>query len=324
MSGNSSDAAILQPILTGAAGLKETTTLFYHPIGGGSINDTYQVSTKDNKRWFCKFNSAALFPGLFVKEANGLALLRRQGLIRVPAVVACTGAGDRQVLVLEWIDQGPESPQGGSMRLRSTGFWRAFGEQLARLHRVTQDSFGLDENNYMGALPQDNRPIASWPEFFIRRRLQPQVRVAFDHGLLEPSALGHFERLYPALPGIFNEEPPSLLHGDLWSGNFLCDQQEQPVLIDPAVYFGHRSMDLAMTTLFGGFESAFYEAYAYHYPLSSNYREQWEIANLYPLLIHLNLFGKRPSSGGPLSPSSPVTFASLGYLGNILHTIQRF
>ena len=96
------------------------------------------------------------------------------------------------------------------------------------------------------------------------------------------------------------------------------------MLIDPAPYYGHRSIDLAMTTLFGGFEKAFYESYAHHYPLPANYREQWEICNLYPLLIHLNLFGKRPSSGGPLSPSSVVTFASLGYYQNILHTIQRF
>jgi fructosamine-3-kinase len=157
----------------------------------------------------------------------------------------------------------------------------------------------------MGALVQDNTPSPTWVEFFRERRLEPQVRSAIDAGLIDRSTLGHFQRLYTRLPDFFPVEPPSLVHGDLWSGNFLCDTAGQPVLIDPAVYFGHRHMDLAMTTLFGGFEPAFYEAYHYHYPLPPHCHRQWEIANLYPLLIHLNLFGS-------------------GYKGNILHTIQRF
>ena len=288
--------SILQQVLSGVTGGKNAESLFYRPVGGGSINEAFLVYTKFNKRWFCKFNDAARFPGLFVKEAGGLSLLRRQGGMRVPEVVACSEMDDRQILVLEWIEEGPRSPV----------FWKLFGEQVARLHQVTHDSFGLEENNYMGALPQENTPVAAWVDFFIRRRLEPQIRLAADRGLLDPAAIRHFERLYPALPGIFGEpEAPSLLHGDLWSGNFLCDNSGHPVLIDPAVYYGHRSMDLAMTTLFGGFEQAFYDSYAYHYPLPANYQEQWDIANLYPLLIHLNLFGK-------------------SYLRNILHTIQRF
>jgi protein-ribulosamine 3-kinase len=114
-----------------------------------------------------------------------------------------------------------------------------------------------------------------------------------------------FENLYRELESVFDIEQPSLLHGDLWNGNFMCDQNSEPVLIDPALYFGHRSMDLAMTALFGGFEKSFYEAYNYHFPFPNNYREQWEICNLYPLLIHLNLFGA-------------------GYLGQIGRTLERF
>ncbi len=133
----------------------------------------------------------------------------------------------------------------------------------------------------------------------------PQVKLASDKHLLPSSHAARFERLYERLPAIFPPEPPALLHGDLWSGNFLCNHRQQPVLIDPAVYYGHRSMDMAMTTLFGGFDKPFYDSYHYHYPLPPNYREQWEICNLYPLLIHLNLFG-------------------LGYLADILHTIQRY
>ncbi|MBS1662044.1 MAG: fructosamine kinase family protein [Bacteroidetes bacterium] len=284
---------VLQSVLSGIH--PPTGPLSCRPIGGGSINDTYQVLTKDNKRWFGKFNNAHDFPDLFVKEARGLALLNQQQLFRVPTIAACSQVGDTQVLLLEWIDSGPQSPR----------FWRDFGQSLALLHQVTSTSFGLPENNYMGALPQDNTPSPTWLELFIHRRLEPQIHIARTHGLLDETAHRHFQRLYQHLPEIFPPEPPSLLHGDLWSGNFLCDTHSKPVLIDPAVYFGHRSVDLAMTTLFGGFAPAFYEAYAHHYPLPPNYREQWEICNLYPLLIHLNLFGK-------------------SYLANILNTIQRF
>jgi len=307
-------------------------------VGGGSINSAFQILTKPNNRWFGKFNNAELFPGLFRKESNGLALLRQLGPIRIPATILCTVTEGIQVLLLEWIDEG----------LRTVDFWRRFGQQLALQHQVSQATvavtpsvppsapiFGLGEDNYMGALPQNNTPTSTWVEFFIQHRLEPQIRLATDAGLLDNSALGHFRRLYPRLPDFFPPEPPSLLHGDLWSGNFLCDTAGQPVLIDPAVYFGHRNMDLAMTTLFGGFEPAFYEAYNDIYPFPKNYAQQWEIANLYPLLIHLNLFGSRPSPdllrhGQNFTRTSflvrPRSYPSdaLGYGRNILHTIRRF
>jgi fructosamine-3-kinase len=120
----------------------------------------------------------------------------------------------------------------------------------------------------------------------------PQVELALMNKLLETAHALQFEKLYKKLEQIFPSGPSSLLHGDLWSGNFLADDMGNPVLIDPAVYFGHRSMDLAMTTLFGGFQKAFYESYHYYYPFPENYQQQWDICNLYPLLIHLNLFGK--------------------------------
>jgi protein-ribulosamine 3-kinase len=289
--------------LSGIPGLPPAGELFIRQVGGGSINATYQLSTKNNSRWFCKFNDARQFPDLFAKEANGLALLRQQLIIRIPATIACLQAAHHQILLLEWIEEGP----------KTTGFWRLFGEQLAALHRAAtphlspegRPLFGLEEDNYMGALPQDNTHSPGWTEFFARRRLEPQIRLAADSGLLDNTAIRHFERLYSRLPDFFPPEPPALLHGDLWSGNFLCDTAGRPVLIDPAVYYGHRSIDLAMTTLFGGFEKLFYEAYDYHYPLPPGYQQQWVICNLYPLLIHLNLFGH-------------------AYLPNILTTIQRF
>jgi fructosamine-3-kinase len=270
------------------------TSLQLTPVGGGSINETYRI-TSGKQHFFCKINQLAVFPGLFEREQQGLELLAQQQVIRIPTVIACGHTGDHQVLVLEWIAQG----------LQTTAFWKTFGEQLAALHHIQGNEFGLATDNYMGALPQSNQPTDNWIDFFIQQRLQPQVQLAVNRQLLEPGHSNQFEKLYRQLDNVFSKEPATLLHGDLWSGNFLCDDAENPVLIDPAPYYGHRSMDLAMTTLFGGFDAPFYESYHYHYPLPANYRQQWEICNLYPLLIHLNLFGK-------------------SYLADIVHTIRRY
>jgi len=271
------------------------TAVQFSPVGGGSINHTWRVNTNTKAQYFCKLNSAKKFPGLFRCEQQGLELLGKQQVIRVPQVIACTETGDHQLLLLEWIEQG----------IKTESFWQLFGKQLAALHQVTGSYFGLDSDNYMGALPQHNNPSGNWCDFFAMQRLEPQVRMAVNRGLLPDGYVPRFEKLYRKLPSLFPAEPPALLHGDLWSGNYLCDAQGQPVLIDPAVYYGHSSVDMAMTTLFGGFDELFYKAYQYYRPLPPGYREQWEIANLYPLLIHLNLFGT-------------------GYLADIVHTVRRF
>lgn len=260
---------------------KPLTGARFEMIGGGSINETYRVTTVQGDLYFVKINSVHEYPGLFEKEARGLEFLGKQQLIRVPVVIACEVIGNYQVLVLEWIKPGN----------RDTHFWKEFGTALARLHHVSESFFGFDHDNYMGALPQVNSKNDNWPQFFVENRLQPQLELAIHRSLITRKELTCFERLYIKIPDIFNEEKPSLLHGDLWSGNFMCDEQRRPVLIDPAVYFGHRSVDLGMTTLFGGFAAEFYDAYHFHFPFPANYREQWEVANLYPLLIHLNLFG---------------------------------
>ncbi|MCW3119136.1 MAG: Fructosamine/Ketosamine-3-kinase [Chitinophagaceae bacterium] len=250
-------------------------------IGGGSINDTYKLNANKGQTFFVKTNSAARFPALLEKEKNGLEFIAKQKTIRVPEIISYYVTGEQQFLILEWIEEGVQTPS----------FWKAFGEQLAKLHKTTNTSFGYCEDNYMGALFQSNVFSANWVHFFIHCRLQPQIHLATDNGLLEQKHISSFENLYKKLGQIFNEENPSLLHGDLWRGNFMCTASGQPVLIDPAVYFGHRNMDLGMTTLFGGFEKSFYESYHYHFPLPGNYQDQWNVCNLYPLLIHLNLFG---------------------------------
>ena len=251
-------------------------------IGGGSINNTYRLQVNQKFAFFLKTNKAARFPGLFEKEKGGLEYLRSQKIITIPAVLYCGTNDDDQLLILEWIEPGH----------KTESFWKKFGEQLAELHHCTHTHFGFADNNYMGALPQQNQVTNSWVDFFITHRLVPQVEMALASHLLSKKEAEGIENLYQKLDTIFNVEKPSLLHGDLWSGNFMCNSKSAPVLIDPAVYFGHRSIDLAMTTLFGGFDKAFYSSYHHHFPLPSNYQEQWDICNLYPLLIHLNLFGQ--------------------------------
>ena len=263
------------------------------PVGGGCINQTYKITTATND-FFCKTNSASKFPHLFEKERNGLALIEKQNIRKVPTLIAYDILDDQQILILEWIEEGTKDNQ----------FWKTFGEQLARLHQISSKQFGLDENNFMGSISQSNKQHQNWISFFKEERLQPLVKTCIDNKLFSSKQQSQFEAFYQRLPQIFNDENPTLLHGDLWSGNYMCSKN-QPVLIDPAVYFGHPSVDLAMTTLFGGFDKKFYEAYHYHKPLPANYEEQWEVCNLYPLLIHLILFGKT-------------------YLAKIQQTLDRF
>jgi fructosamine-3-kinase len=201
----------------------------------------------------------------------------------VPDVFDSFQIDDTQILLLKWIEGGE----------RNKTFWKIFGEQLAALHSHTQDKFGLDHDNYMGSVDQKNDEKDNWIIFFGENRLQPLMKKCLDANLLSTGDEKLFYSLIQKLSNFFDEhEKPSLQHGDLWSGNFMCDEESKPVLIDPAVYYGHRSIDLGMTTLFGGFPQDFYDSYSYHTPFESNYREQWEISNLYPLLIHLLLFGK--------------------------------
>lgn len=250
------------------------------PLGGGSINDCYRLDT-DAGRFFVKMNAADQHPSMFEAEADGLHRLGSARAIRVPKVIAFGEDHDDSYLLLEHIDGGP----------KSMVFWEAFGRSLARLHTITSPSFGLERNNYIGSLKQANTPRASWAEFFIAHRLEPLVRMARNRNRLGDSHVLRFERLYTKLHDLCPAEPPALIHGDLWNGNFLCDASERPVLIDPAVYYGHREMDIAMTKLFGGFDDAFYVAYNSERPLEKGWEERLDVWNLYPLLVHVNLFG---------------------------------
>ena len=200
------------------------TSISFKSVGGGSINQCYKIDT-EKKSFFCKLNQSENFPDLFVKEKSGLDTLALQRVIRVPLVKSVFSYNGTQVLLMEWIEQGK----------KTDSFWNLFGEQLARLHHVTSIKYGFDEDNYMGALPQSNNYADEWIDFFVRHRLMPQIKIAVDNRLLNSDHVTHFERLFKQLPQLLSPEPASLLHGDLWSGNFLCDDRGYPVLVDPAV-----------------------------------------------------------------------------------------
>lgn len=248
--------------------------------GGGCINSGGRLRTTAGN-FFLKWNDEKKFPGMFDAESKGLKLLSWQKIIRVPEVIDHGANGSHQFLLLEYIDQ----------KSRSKNYWQQLGVRLASLHRCSAEAHGLDHNNYIGSQRQYNQQSPSWIHFFIQQRLSVQLKVAVDGGLAPSNWSKKFETLYSILPSLLPEEKPSLLHGDLWSGNLITDDKGEPCLIDPAVYFGNREADLAMTKLFGGFENAFYSSYQEAFPLQPGFEKRTDLYNLYPLLVHVNLFG---------------------------------
>lgn len=251
-------------------------------ISGGSINQAAKVTLNDGTVCFLKWNTSA-DPEMFVVEEKGLELLASAGTpLRIPDVLG-TGQTDEGIgfLVQGFIAEGRAKPNSAVN----------FGRALAQLHKQHNDTFGLDYDNFIGRLPQANTPHESWVDFFIQERMEPQLQMASDSGKLRSGTISSFKSMYKKLPDIFPNEPPSLLHGDLWGGNYFFDQNGKATIYDPAVYYGHREIELAFTHLFGGFPSNFYSAYNKTYPLSSGFSQRKDIYNLYPLLVHTNLFG---------------------------------
>jgi fructosamine-3-kinase len=252
------------------------------PVVGGSINDAYRVTLRD-RTLFVKTHPRGQ-PNLFRREAAGLSWLREAGAVRVPDVVAVADDGETFVrfLALEWVDQGAAAPDHDEV----------LGQELAALHRFGAPTFGLDEDNFIGDLPQRNEPATRWSEFYATRRLAPLVRLAVERGRLEGSITTRFERLYDRLDDLVGPiEAPSRLHGDLWSGNAMVGADGYPWLVDPAIYGGHREVDLAMMRLFGGFGERCFAAYDEALPLTAGHHDRVGLYQLYPLLVHVVLFG---------------------------------
>jgi len=250
------------------------------PVGGGCINETAKITTNQGL-FFAKRNNAKQYPKMLEAEAKGLQLLKDTSEIKTPEVIAQKIINNTQYLILECIES----------RGMSKNFWNDFGKSLAKLHRHSAEKFGLDHPNYIGSLSQSNCQHSSWNEFFILERLEPQIKMAIDSKQINQSANQRFHKLFSQLETIFPIEKPSLLHGDLWNGNYLIGSKGEPCIIDPAVYFGHREMDMGMTKLFGGFTSEFYQSYNEEFSLEKDWQERTGICNLYPLMVHVNLFG---------------------------------
>jgi fructosamine-3-kinase len=218
---------------------------------------------------------------MFFAEEEGLQMLASASACRVPEVIGVFEGESASGILLEWIDSGPASDDA----------WASFGRDLAHLHEVTSVQFGLDHTNYMGSLQQINNFHVSFPDFFREERLKPQIELAVNRGFLEAGDISSFDRIFKWLDENMADEKPSLVHGDLWSGNAMIDTNGRGVLIDPAVSFSSSHVDMAMTTLFGGFNDYFYAAYAEVRPFNLDHQRVWDIMNLYPLLVHVNLFG---------------------------------
>lgn len=272
-------------------------------VSGGDINEAAKVTTKEGQ-FFVKWNSprtesqgqiesASLkqlkmgqilekYPEMFPLEAVGLRLLERVEEVRVPKVAVVA----QNCLVLEWIEFRVSGRHDKEAQ-------RKLGEQLARLHKHTHDKHGLGDDNYIGKLPQKNRFTECWWQFYGEQRIKPQLAIARKNGYVDEEFEERIWQLYDKLPELLPENvEASVLHGDLWGGNWAVDTSGEPVVFDPAVYCGHREMDLAMTELFGGFGKEFYKAYDEEWSIDLGYEKRKKLYQLYPLMVHLNLFGK--------------------------------
>lgn len=269
------------------------------PVYGGDINESFAMSLSDGHTLFIKTNRAGAL-NMFKAEERGLLAIASTGTISAPGVICSGIIGDRSYLMMSYID--------GASRRKD--FWESFAHSLADMHAadtsgfVSSGKFGFDADNYIGSSEQYNTNEESWTEFFIEHRLKPQFSRAkrfFDHQSLEK-----IDRLIGRIPDLLVEpKTPSLIHGDLWSGNYVTGDDGFAWLIDPAVYVGHPEADIAMTELFGGYDRRFYDAYRESGLLMPGYEDRRDIYNLYHMLNHLNLFGS-------------------GYYGAVMRIVDRY
>lgn len=241
------------------------------PVSGGCINHAYCIASGSQKV-FLKHNRRDLFPGMFEAEAAGLQLLRESRSVNVPHVLGTGDFGNDSYILLEFIEPGKKRKD----------YWEDAGRRLAALHRCVSEKYGLEQDNYIGSVRQSNKKHKDWIHFFLEERIKP-----FTDILTYPD----YDKMEKTLRSMIPAEMPALLHGDLWNGNVITGSQGQACLIDPAVYYGHRETDLAMTKLFGGFPREFFDAYKEENPLQPGFEGRIDVYNLYPLLVHARLFG---------------------------------
>lgn len=256
------------------------------PVSGGDISSAFLIKSAGNS-FFLKVNNKPFSREMFSAEKIGLETIKSTQTIAVPDVILVDSFENQSFLLMEFVEN--RRPNGND--------FKNLGEKLAHLHLCANNQFGFGSENFIGSLPQRNTFHTDWSEFYWYQRILPQLKMAFDNRLLSKEELLKEDKAISKFNDIFGEVKPSLLHGDLWSGNYLISTNGTPYLIDPATYFGHSMIDIAMTRLFGGFDAEFYNAYHEIIPKTENFEAQIELYQLYYLLVHLNLFGTGYYSG---------------------------
>lgn len=273
----------LEDVLTAKMG-KQLKIRIATPLSGGDINEAYRLETTEGV--YClKINRKQNALANFEAEAKGLNTLSDSAFM-VPAPLHTGQTENFAFLLMDFIESGKPGPD----------YWDIFGRQLANLHRISHTEFGLGTDNFIGYLPQSNRRHPSWADFYAAERIFPLLQKAVERNLLAKKYLLSELKWANFFKSLFPEETPALLHGDLWAGNKMVSKSGLPVLIDPAVYFGHREMDLGMMQLFGGFDARLLAAYHEIYPLKEGWKSRIKWCQLYPLLVHLLLFGRSYAS----------------------------
>lgn len=246
---------------------------------GGNFNLAVKVKVAEGD-YFIKWNQGD-HEGMFESEAKSLQTLRDKDVLSIPEVINYGKILDKEYLMIEFL----------TASYKQANYWQDFGQKLAKLHTHTHHSHGLDFNNYIGALRQNNEWMEDGVQFFIEKRLKVQAGLALYDRKISQELYDKFQVLFEKIPNLIPNEKPSLLHGDLWSGNVMTDNNGFVALVDPACYYGLREAELAFTTMFGGFEPEFYEAYHEVYPIENGFGDRIPLYNLYPLMVHVNLFG---------------------------------
>ena len=257
----------------------EITVEGYRMLSGGNLSNAVRLETREGF-FFLKWNEHPA-GDFFSSHAQSLELLRATQLIKIPEVLGFGKKGDKSYILLEYLSVTDPAQQ----------CWKNLGTALAALHRLTAPQAGLAFNNYFFSLLQNNAFIPDCTSFFIENRLRPQAGLAFYNGEISLDFLHRIEKFCLQLPALLPPAPPALLHGNLTAGSVIATDFQQPALIDPAAYFGFREAEIAYTRLFGGFETVFYESYQAAFPLEPGFEDRMPLYNLYPLLVHVNLFG---------------------------------
>lgn len=250
------------------------------PLSGGDISAAWILKTS-SREYFLKVNRQPFASEMFHAEQQGLETISATHTIRVPRVFLSGSFEGSSFLLMEYIESKHPDPSD----------YRRLGTALAKLHQQTHSFFGFSADNFIGSLPQRNRYHTDWPSFYWQERILPQFQLALKNELLSKDLIPQEKKAINLFQELFSDVKPSLLHGDLWGGNYLIATDGTPCLIDPALYYGHSMVDIAMSRLFGGFSEAFYDAYHEMIPKTDRYNEQIDLYQLYYLLVHLNLFG---------------------------------